>query len=224
MSLELSRKRAKEIKKLRKQADKLWAEQRAVSLHAAEIARQAGHTAKAYGSESLRPAAERVVHRGVDAGRDTLSKATKGWNSSVVPAIASGLGSFAALAQVSKDDRVKDAIKNVRRYATVPEVSPSHHARSGPNAWQWVLIGVGAVAVASAAYAAWQTLRADDDLWIPDAEDSAFDAPRRDEASRPTGTDTPAPRPAAARPADVAKGDAAQGGVADGPEAGSPQS
>ena len=34
MSLELTRKRAKEIKKLRKQADKLWAEQRAVSHHA----------------------------------------------------------------------------------------------------------------------------------------------------------------------------------------------
>ena len=31
MSLELTRKRAKEIKKLRKQADKLWAEQRVVS-------------------------------------------------------------------------------------------------------------------------------------------------------------------------------------------------
>lgn len=198
MSLELSRKRAKEIKKLRKQADKLWAEQRVVSQHAAEIARQAKQQARAYGNESLRPAAERALHRGVDAGRDGLSKATKGWNRSVVPAIATGLGSFAALAQVAKDDRVKDAIDNVRRYATVPEVAPSRPSRSGPNAFQWILIGVGAVAVASAAYAAWQTLRADDDLWIPDADDSAIDAP-------PRSSDRPA------------------GGIADGPEAGAPQ-
>ena len=75
------------------------------------------------------------------------------------------------MAQVAKDDRVKDAIKNVQRYATVPEVSPAKSHRSGPNAFQWVLIGVGAVAVASAAYAAWQTLRADDDLWIEDLDE-----------------------------------------------------
>ncbi|WP_347755182.1 hypothetical protein [Agrococcus sp. ProA11] len=196
MSLELSRKRAKEIKKLRKKADKLWAEQRVVSQHAAEIARQAKDQARAYGSESLIPGAERAVHRTVDAGRDTLSKATKGWNRRVVPAIASGLGSFAAMAQVAKDDRVKDAIKSVREYATVPEVAPSRSARSGPNAVQWILIGVGAVAVAGAAYAAWQTLRADDDLWIPDADDSAIDEPRSSDQS---------------------------GGLADGPEAGAPQ-
>lgn len=198
MSLELTRKRAKEIKKLRKKADKLWAEQRVVSNHASEIARQARDQARAYGNESLLPAAERAVHRGVDAGRDGLSKATKGWNKTVVPAIASGLGSFAAMAQVAKDDRVKDAISNVRRYATVPEVAPAKSHRNGPNAVQWILIGVGAVAVASAAYAAWQTLRADDDLWIPDADDSAVDAP---------------PRPS----------DQATGGLADGPEAGAPQ-
>ncbi|WP_405218754.1 hypothetical protein [Agrococcus sp. Ld7] len=197
MSLELSRKRAKEIKKLRKKADKLWAEQRVVSQHAAEIARQATDQARAYSNESLIPSAERAVHRTVDAGRDTLSKATRGWNRSVVPAIAGGLGSFAAMAQVAKDDRVKDAIKSVRQYATVPEISPSRSARSGPNAVQWILIGVGAVAVAGAAYAAWQTLRADDDLWIPDADDSAIDAPRSTDQSA--------------------------GGLADGPEAGAPQ-
>lgn len=198
MSLELSRKRAKQVKKLRKQADKLWAEQRVVNQHAAEIAREVREAARAYGSESLRPTAERYMHRGVDAGRNTLSRATKGWNSSVVPSIASGLGSFAALAQIARDDRVKDAIDSVRRYATVPEIAPARSAKSGPNAFQWLLIGAGAVAVASAAYAAWQTLRADDDLWIPDAADAAIDAPSR-----------PAEQPS--------------GGLADGPEAGSPQ-
>ena len=38
--------------------------------------------------------------------------------------------------------------------------------------------GVGAATLAGAGYAAWQTLRADDDLWIPDADDAALDAPR----------------------------------------------
>lgn len=198
MSLELTRKRAKEIKKLRKQADKLWAEQRVVSQHAAQIAREAREQARAYGTESLIPAAERYVHRGVDAGRDTLTRATRGWNAAVVPALASSLGSVAAIAQIAKDDRVQSAIDNVRRYATVRELAPVQPVKTGPNAWQWLLIGVGAVGVVSAGYAAWQTLRADDDLWIPDAEDSAIDAPPR-----------PAEQPS--------------GGLADGPEAGAPQ-
>lgn len=198
MSLEITRKRAKEIKKLRKKADKLWAEQRVVNAHAAEIAREARAQARAFSDESLRPAAERVLHRGVGAGRDRLSKATRGWNASVVPALATGLGSVAAVAQIAKDERVKDAIENVRRYATLPEIATTQPRRSGPNAFQWILIGVGAVAVVSAGYAAWQTLRADDDLWIPDAEDAAIDAP---------------PRPA----------DQPGGGLADGPEAGAPQ-
>lgn len=198
MSLELTRKRAKEIKKLRKQADKLWAEQRVVSQHAAKIARQAREQARAYGTESLIPTAERYVNRGVDAGRDRLSKAAKGWNAAVVPVLASSLGSVAAVTQIAKDERVKDAIETVRRYATLPDLAPAQPVKSGPNAVQWVLIGVGAVAVVSAGYAAWQTLRADDDLWIPDAEDSAIDAP-------PRAVDQPS------------------GGLADGPEAGAPQ-
>ena len=85
MSLELTRKRAKEIKKLRKQADKLWAEQRVVSAHAAQIAREARDQARAYGAESLIPTAERYVHRGVDVGRDGLSKAARGWNTPLPP-------------------------------------------------------------------------------------------------------------------------------------------
>jgi hypothetical protein len=198
MSLELTRKRAKQVKKLRKQADKLMAEQRVVNAHAAQLAREAREQARAYSAETLRPAAERVVHRGREAGIEKLSKAAHGWNASIVPALATGLGSVAALASVGKDERVQSAIENVRRYATVPELASSQPAKSGPNAWQWVLIGVGSVAVVSAAYAAWQTLRADDDLWIPDAEDTAVDAP--------------------ARPFDQPSG-----GIADGPEAGAPQ-
>ena len=38
--------------------------------------------------------------------------------------------------------------------------------KSGPG--KYILIGFGVVTVAAIAYAAWQTLRADDDLWIDD--------------------------------------------------------
>jgi hypothetical protein len=46
----------------------------------------------------------------------------------------------------------------------VGAVKKSH----GPG--RYILIGVIVVAIAGIAYAAWQTLRADDDLWIDEDE------------------------------------------------------
>ena len=40
---------------------------------------------------------------------------------------------------------------------------------AGPG--RYILIGLGVVAAVGVAYAAWQTLRADDDLWIEDLGD-----------------------------------------------------
>lgn len=171
MSLALTRKREKQIKKLRKQAEKLWDVQRSVNSRAGELAREASHQAREYTNESIVPEARRYAQKGIDGGRNALSRATHGWNNTVVPAVASGLGSFAAMTQIAKDKRVKDALKNVEKYARVPEVAPAGKQKRGLSAGQWVLIGVGVVAVAGAAYAAWQTLRADDDLWIPDADE-----------------------------------------------------
>ena len=42
---------------------------------------------------------------------------------------------------------------------------------SGPG--KYILIGIAVVAVAGIAYAAYQTLRADDDLWIDDEVDES---------------------------------------------------
>jgi hypothetical protein len=43
-------------------------------------------------------------------------------------------------------------------------------SKSSHGPGRYILIGVGVVAAAGIAYAAWQTLRADDDLWIDDEE------------------------------------------------------
>lgn len=168
MTLALTRKREKEIKKLRKQAEKLWAVQRKVGERANVLAHDAATQAKAYGNESVVPEARRLAEQGVSKGRAVIGGASRKWNDAVLPAVASGLGSFAAMAQVAKDERVKDAISRVNALRLPVVDEPKH---KGPNAWQWVLIGVGAVAVAGTAYAVWQTLRADDDLWIPDELD-----------------------------------------------------
>ena len=53
---------------------------------------------------------------------------------------------------------------------------------AGPG--RYILIGLGVVAVAGIAYAAWQTLRADDDLWIEDLDEiGAADVDAADDES-----------------------------------------
>lgn len=82
-------------------------------------------------------------------------------------------------------DVVKDASKTAGDY-TKREVIPKAHetyrstvapllskisghaapAKKSSNPLLYVLMAVGAIAVAAISYAAWQTLRADDDLWV----------------------------------------------------------
>ena len=50
----------------------------------------------------------------------------------------------------------------------MPFVEPAKKS-AGPG--RYILIGLGVVATLGVAYAAWQTLRADDDLWIEDLGD-----------------------------------------------------
>ena len=49
-------------------------------------------------------------------------------------------------------------------------VAPAAARSSGPG--RYILIGVGVVAATGLAYAAWQTLRADDELWVSDEPDN----------------------------------------------------
>ena len=62
--------------------------------------------------------------------------------------------------------RSRDLGRPVRGVAKTGLVKAKPSA--GPG--RYILIGVGIVAAAGIAYAAWQTLRADDDLWIDDEE------------------------------------------------------
>jgi hypothetical protein len=65
--------------------------------------------------------------------------------------------------EAAKDPRVRDVVRKgleggaAGRHRQQPK-------SAGPG--RYILIGLGVVAFAGIAYAAWQTLRADDDLWI----------------------------------------------------------
>lgn len=186
--MELSRKRQRELKKLRRHAGDVWDEQREVLEHASRILRDASKQAAAVARDDVAPRVretyEKRVAPGVEAGigsvRHAAGATREKFVEDVLPAVTGALGSAIAVLDVARDKRIRDALRQVgstsRELATkagqkvgIVEVKP----KPGPG--RYILIGLGVVAVGAIAYAAWQTLRADDDLWVEESEPVADD-------------------------------------------------
>ena len=179
----LSRKRRREIKKLRGSASDVWSEQREVLDHAAKVLRAASREAATVARDDVAPrvksAYEKRIQPGIDAGvgsvRSAASATRSTFTDDVLPAVSGALGSAIAVLDIARNKQLRDALKSAsasgRELATragqrvgLIEVKP----KPGPGTY--ILIGLGVVAAAGVAYAAWQTLHADDDLWV-EAED-----------------------------------------------------
>jgi hypothetical protein len=185
MTIEIPRKRRKQIKKLKGKTASLLGEQRKVLEHANAILAEArGHAADAARKDiaprvqnaidnGIRPA----VATGVHAATSAAQSASHRFQTEVVPGLVATAGSVLSIGDLAKDPRVQKIVKNAQKNgkkvkkASVKYV-PSQQ-KKGIGFGGVALIIVGAVAVVGAAYAAYQTLRADDDLWVADDADSA---------------------------------------------------
>ena len=184
----LSRKRIKELNRLRSAAVDLWAEQRDVLDTAGRVARAAGTQAWHVGREEVAPRVRDafehqvrpVVTSGVSAARAGAGAAVAGADAAkhklskdVLPAVSSSLGSITLLRDVANDPHVRDALARLSQTGSkfsskAQEIVPVKKS-AGPGRYiaiTFALIGLGVVA-----YAAWQTLRADDELWVTDDPD-----------------------------------------------------
>lgn len=186
--MELSRKRRRELKKLRGAAENVWNEQREVLDHASKVLRDAGRQATVVAKKDVAPRVrdsyERRVQPGIDAGFGAVRHAGHATRSAVtddiIPAVAGALGSAAAAIEVAKDKHLRQALRNASKVSS--EVATKAGQRLGivdkPSAGPgtFILIGLGVVAAAALAYAAWQTFRPDDDLWVEDDLDDDLEA------------------------------------------------
>ena len=164
----LSRKRQRELDRLKGQAEDLWDDQKDVLERANRVLKAASRHARdeavtrgrdVYDSR-VRPA----VASGIASGRERL-------HDDVVPAISGAFGSALAILEAARNPDVRAALGRATA-AGRGVVSKTGLVKAKPAAGpgRYILIGVGIVAAAGIAYAAWQTLRADDDLWIDDEE------------------------------------------------------
>ncbi len=173
----LSRKRQKELNRLKSQAEDLWDDQKELLDHAAKVVRAASRQAAVFAREDVAP---RVRDTFEDRVRPAVSSGMAGARSAalgtrdrliddVLPAMSSALGTALAAIEVAKNKQVRDAIGRATRFGRdvgtqVGLIKPQ--PSSGPG--RYILIAFGVAAAAAVAFAAWQTLRADDDLWIAD--------------------------------------------------------
>lgn len=194
--MELSRKRRRELKKLRGAAENVWNEQREVLDHASKVLRDAGRQASVVARKDVAPRVrdsyERRVQPGIDASVGAVRHATHATKSTVtddiLPALSGALGSAAAAVEVARDKHLREAIRTASR--TSNEIATKAGQRLGlievkrsPSPGTFVLIGLGVVAAAAIAYAAWQTFRPDDDLWVEDDLDDDLEPATPEETS-----------------------------------------
>ncbi|KQM16712.1 DNA helicase [Plantibacter sp. VKM Ac-2880] len=173
--MSLSRKRRKELKKLKGSAADLWDSQQDVLNHANEVAREVSRQLGNFSKEQVAPVVRdtyehRVVptvDRGIKYSRNAVDGVKHGISHGVVPAVGGVVGTVLSIGDIAKDTRVQSALRRLH----VPEqVLP---AKKGAGAGTVIAIGLGVLAAAGVAYAVWQTFRADDELWVSDEEPAA---------------------------------------------------
>jgi hypothetical protein len=176
----LSRKRKKELTRLRGTASDLWSDQKDVLEHASHVVREAskqlGHLSREEVAPRVRDAVDHHLRPGVASGvaatRSAAGTTRDRLIEDVLPAVASALASAIAVIDAAKSPQVREAISRVGKVGSQfgARVTAAPAPKSAGPA-RYILIGVGLVAAAGIAYAAWQTLRADDELWVSDESD-----------------------------------------------------
>lgn len=202
--------RKKQLKRLKKDAQRLWSDQQQLLVRANDVAHDAWPHAQQYArtavgpqvqtvlDDRVKPAVDRGVKVGKAAGTAVGSTAKDVLFGSIVPAVSSVAAAAITLAEeaadrIPTDDLAKRGHKAAKK---LDKLTKSGHKselkaraklkaagkaaqaaaklgsakKSGPGAGTVVLIVVGATAAAGIGYAVWQTLRADDDLWVADED------------------------------------------------------
>lgn len=191
--MSLSRKRKKELRKLQDQATTLWESQQVLLGQAGDVAREAGRQLGNYNREQIVPTVQHTYEKYaapyVDQGLETSKRV---YNQNVLPTAAGVIGSALSVWDAANDKRKQIAAgrgfgsvdiaaiqKNADAYGkrvAKQFAAPVVPAKKGVSAGGVIAIILGVAAAAGVIYAAWQTLRADDELWVADDPLRAPDA------------------------------------------------
>lgn len=179
--MQISKKTQKNIKHLKASANSVWEQQVKVLDSAGKALQEARHRIGEISDAELRPRVDSawnqvrpVVDRGVAMGRSAASVAKEKVLTEVLPAVAGAISSTKKLLDMSLDSKaakVKSAGKTATKKASKAVKAVKPPKKSG-GAGKVLLIGIGVAALAGVAWAAWQALKADDELFAEDAAEN----------------------------------------------------
>ncbi len=157
--MSVSRKRKKELRRLQDDANQLWQSQQVLVTHAADVAREAGRQLGNYGREQIAPVVQDTYYRkvapyveqGVKVGKHVI-------DTKVVPAVGGVVGTALSAWDVA----------NAKRKSILGQPVVVPEEKKGLGLGSLIALVFGAAAAAGVLYAAWQALRADDELWVAD--------------------------------------------------------
>jgi hypothetical protein len=190
----VSRKRKKELRRLQEQATKLWDTQQVLLGESANVAREAGRQLGNFGREQVVPAVQQGYGKYAAPYLDkSVSYSKHLLTDKVVPTAGAVVGSALSVWDAANDTRsrlasgrglalpdaktyAKKADKYTKQATKALSAKFAEPKRSGIGAGGVVAILLGIAAAAGVVYAAWQTLRADDELWVADDPLRAPDA------------------------------------------------
>lgn len=178
--MSISRKTQKDLKKLKKEAAALWKHQQEVLAHASKVAEGAKKKLAKASKAEIQPriddALEKVkptIDSSVDYARASAHSAKETLKRTVLPAIGATAASAVTLFEMAKNPVIRRSIlqgkidgNKLRAIAQPPQ-------KKKRGFFGKLLMVIGIIAVAGTAYATWQALRADDDLWIDTDEEAA---------------------------------------------------
>ncbi|MEV8213580.1 hypothetical protein [Leifsonia sp. NPDC077715] len=191
--MSLTRKRQKELKRLRSGAEELWSQQQEVLANANALAAEARKQAAYYTREEIAPRVregyDQYVVPTAQAAKDTAGRyagqAREKVVRDVIPAVGTVVGTALSVVDHARAARsaafAGDFQKARKELSKKVKVEPK---KSGPGAGGVIAIGLGLIAAVGLLYAVWQTFRADDELWVADEEPTA-PASTTDSAAEP---------------------------------------
>jgi hypothetical protein len=162
--MSLSRKRKRELKKLRSQAELLLEEQREILGHAGVLAQAAGRQAKHLGDEVVAPRLNEAlegVRPTVDRGVQAARRATNQARILVAPLLATALANT-----VRGLERIEngDVARQVQAFGVQQGLLQAPKKKGGFG--RVLAIGAGVAAAGVIGYTLWQAFRSDDELWV----------------------------------------------------------
>lgn len=162
--MSLSRKRKRELKKLRSHVEGLLGEQRDILGHAGLLAQEAGYQAKQLGNEFVVPKVNDAlegVRPTIDRGVKTAQRVSQQARLLAAPVLANALAST-----VRGLERIEggDAARQLQAFGVQQGLLKAPKKKFGVG--RVFAIGAGVAAAAAVGYTLWQAFRSDDELWV----------------------------------------------------------